>query len=150
LKKQRLPESLVGARIWDRRLKAIRRHETHLAQQGTRVIKFFLNVGREEQKKRLIARIDDPTKNWKFEVNDLSERKLWDDYMVGYEQAIRATATKDSPWYVIPADDKNLMRVAVMAAIKREMKKLDLAFPALDAIAKAKLGDAKRLLLSEK
>jgi PPK2 family polyphosphate:nucleotide phosphotransferase len=150
LKKQRLPEKLIGTKVWERRLKAIRRHETHLAQQGTRVVKFFLNVGRDEQKKRLIERIDDKSKNWKFEANDLAERKLWDDYMAAYEQAIRATATKHAPWYVIPADDKKLMRVAVMAAIKHEMKKLDLAYPELDAISRAKLADAKKLLLADK
>jgi PPK2 family polyphosphate:nucleotide phosphotransferase len=148
LAKQRLPATLIDDKIWKRRLKAIRRYESYLTQQGVKVVKFFLNVGKDEQKRRLIARIDDPAKNWKFETGDLAERARWDDYMEAYEAAIQATATKEAPWYVIPADDKKLMRVAVMAAIRREMKKLDLAFPELAPEEKAKLGEARRQLES--
>jgi PPK2 family polyphosphate:nucleotide phosphotransferase len=146
LKKQRIPEQFVDDEIWDKRLKAIRQNEKYLSRQGVKIIKFFLNVGKDEQKRRLIERIDDPTKNWKFQTQDLVERARWDDYMQGYEEAIRATATKQAPWYVIPADDKKFMRVAVMAAIKRELKKLDLKYPELAPEEKAKLADAKKTL----
>ena len=148
LAKQRIPAELIGDNIWDKRLKAIRRYEKYLSQQGVRVVKFFLNVGKEEQKRRLIARIDDPAKNWKFETGDLAERAHWDTYMEAYEDAIRKTATKDAPWYVIPADDKKFMRVAVMAAIRRELKKLDLKFPELAPSEKEGLAEAKRQLLA--
>jgi PPK2 family polyphosphate:nucleotide phosphotransferase len=150
LKKQRIPEQFVDDEIWDKRLKAIRQNEKYLSRQGVKIIKFFLNVGKDEQKRRLIGRIDDPTKNWKFQTQDLVERARWDDYMKGYEEAIRATATKHAPWYVIPADDKKFMRVAVMAAIRRELKKLDLKYPELAPEEKAKLADAKKQLLAEK
>jgi PPK2 family polyphosphate:nucleotide phosphotransferase len=146
LAKQRLPAELIDDDIWHKRLKAIRRYEKYLSQQGVRIIKFFLNVGKDEQKRRLIARIDDPAKNWKFETGDLLERARWDDYMEAYEEAIRKTATKHAPWYVIPADDKKFMRVAVMAAIRRELKKLDLRFPELDPREKAGLADARERL----
>jgi PPK2 family polyphosphate:nucleotide phosphotransferase len=150
LKKQHLPDGFVDDKIWKRRLKAIRQNEQYLSRQGIKIIKFFLNVGKDEQKRRLIARIDEPSKNWKFQTQDLVERGLWDNYMEAYEDAIRATATKHSPWYVIPADDKKFMQVAVLAAIKRELKKLDLAYPELSAEEKAKLGDARKQLEAEK
>jgi PPK2 family polyphosphate:nucleotide phosphotransferase len=146
LARQRVPEELVGEDIWDLRLRDIRRFEKFMARQGTRVVKFFLHVSKEEQKRRLLARIDDPAKNWKFETGDLVERARWDDYMQAYEAAIRATASRQAPWYVIPADDKRFARVAVMAALKRELKKLDLRFPELDAGEKAKLGEARAAL----
>ncbi|MFM9973661.1 MAG: polyphosphate kinase 2 family protein [Beijerinckiaceae bacterium] len=150
LKKQRIPEKFMGEDIWDRRIKAIRQNEKFLSRQGFKIIKFFLNVGRDEQKKRLIARLDDPSKNWKFEAQDIAERAHWDSYMEAYEAAIRGTASKAAPWYVIPADDKKFMRVAVMAAIRRELKKLDLAYPQLGPTDKAKLGEAKKLLEAAK
>jgi PPK2 family polyphosphate:nucleotide phosphotransferase len=146
LKKQRIPEKFIDDSIWDRRLRAIRQNEKFLSRQGVKIIKFFLNVGKDEQKRRLIERIDDPDKNWKFQTQDLVERARWDDYMNAYQEAIRATATKQSPWYVIPADDKKFMRVAVMAAIRRELKKLDLAYPQLAPEEKAKLQKAKKQL----
>ncbi len=149
LKKQRIPEEFLGDDIWHKRLKAIRQNEAFLSRQGVKIIKFFLNVGRDEQRRRLIERIDAPDKNWKFETQDLAERNRWADYMAAYEDAIRATATKHAPWYVIPADDKKFMRVAVMAAIRRELKKLDLRYPELSPEEKAKLGEAKKQLLSE-
>ncbi len=146
LKKQRIPEKLLDDDIWDKRLKAIRQNEKFLSRQGVRIIKFFLHVGKDEQKKRLLARIDDPEKNWKFEAGDLVERARWDDYMYAYEEAIRATASKHAPWYVIPADDKKFMRVAVMATIKREMKKLKLEYPQISPEEAAKLGEARKAL----
>jgi PPK2 family polyphosphate:nucleotide phosphotransferase len=149
LKKQRIPEKLIDDEVWDQRLKAIRRMEHYLHDQGTKVVKFFLHVSKDEQKRRFLSRIDDPAKNWKFESADLTERARFDDYMHCYEEAIRATATKRAPWYVIPADDKKFMQVAVLAAIRRELKKLKLAFPELSAEERAKLADAKKILASE-
>jgi PPK2 family polyphosphate:nucleotide phosphotransferase len=146
LEKQRIPDALIDDDIWRRRLKDIRRFETYLSRQGVKVIKFFLNVGKDEQKRRLLERIDDPEKNWKFETGDLVERAKWDDYMLAYEEAIQRTATKASPWYVIPADDKKFMRVAVMAAVRRELKKLNLAYPEMAPEERAKLADARRQL----
>ncbi len=149
LQKQRIPDGLTGDDVWTRRLKDIRRYESYLSRQGVKVIKFFLNVGKEEQKSRLLERIDDPEKNWKFETGDLVERAAWDRYMEAYEDAIRRTASKHAPWYVIPADDKKFMRVAVMAAIRRELKKLDLKYPELAPDDRAKLSDARRQLETE-
>ncbi len=149
LKKQRLPENLVDDEIWDQRLKAIRRMEHYLHDQGTKVVKFFLHVSKDEQKRRFLSRIEDPSKNWKFENADLTERARFDDYMHCYEEAIRATATKRAPWYVIPADDKKFMQVAVMAAIRRELKKLKVEFPELSVEDRAKLADAKIILDKE-
>jgi PPK2 family polyphosphate:nucleotide phosphotransferase len=146
LKKQRLPASLVDDKIWKNRLKAIRQNEKFLSRQGVKIIKFFLNVSEEEQKKRLLARIDDPAKNWKFEAQDVTERGFWDKYMEAYEDAIRETASKDAPWYVIPADDKKFMRVAVLAAVRHELKKLDLEFPILSPEDTVKLGEARKAL----
>jgi len=148
LAKQRIPAELVDEDIWRRRLKAIRRYEKYLTDQGVRIVKFFLNIGKEEQKRRLISRIDDPSKNWKFETGDLVERARWDDYMEAYEETIRATASKHAPWYVIPADDKKFMRVAVMAAIRRELQRLKLEFPQLAPEELKKLGEAKKQLLA--
>jgi PPK2 family polyphosphate:nucleotide phosphotransferase len=150
LAKQRIPEKFLGDDIWDQRLKAIRHNEKFLARQGVRIIKFFLHVGKDEQKKRLLARIDDPDKNWKFETGDLVERARWDDYMSAYEEAIRATARKHAPWYVIPADDKKFMRVAVMAAIKRELKKLNLEYPRISPEEASKLTEARKALEADK
>ena len=150
LKKQHIPDELISEKIWKKRLKAIRQNEQYLSRQGVKIIKFFLNVGKDEQKRRLIARIDEPSKNWKFQTQDLVERARWSDYMTAYEDAISATASKDSPWYVIPADDKKFMQVAVLAAIKREIKKLDLAYPELSPEEKAKLGEARKQLETER
>jgi PPK2 family polyphosphate:nucleotide phosphotransferase len=147
LEKQRLPADIADEEFWRKRLKDIRRYEAYLGRQGVKVIKFFLNVGKDEQKRRLLERIDDPNKNWKFETGDLAERALWKDYMAAYESAIQGTATKAAPWYVIPADDKKFMRVAVMAAIRRELRKLDLAYPTLAPDENAKLAEARKQLL---
>jgi len=143
LARQRLPRRLVTDAIWDERLKDIRRFEDYLSRNGTKILKFFLNVSKEEQKRRLLDRIDDPTKNWKFDVKDVDERQHWDAYMQAYEAAIRATATEEAPWYVVPADNKWFTRVVVMAAIIGEMRKLDLAFPQVSDAMRAKLSDIR-------
>lgn len=146
LTRQRLPKHLVTEAIWDERLKDIRLFEDYLSRNGTKILKFFLNVSKEEQKKRLIARIDDPSKNWKFDAKDVDERQHWDAYMQAYEAAIRATATEAAPWYVVPADDKWFTRVTVMTAIVSEMRKLDLAFPQVSAATREKLASIRKEL----
>lgn len=134
--------------FWVERLEAIADHERHLARAGTRIMKFFLHVSKDEQKERQLERIDDPAKNWKFNARDVSERAHWEEYMAAYEAAIRATAAPHAPWYVIPADRKWFMRLAVMQAIIAEMESLDLAFPALSAEATKKLAEARKALLA--
>jgi PPK2 family polyphosphate:nucleotide phosphotransferase len=146
---QRLPDAKPGKKLWQSRYESIRSFETHMARNGTRVLKFFLHVSKDEQKRRQIERIDDPTKNWKFNARDVEERTYWKDYMSAYDDAIRATAQEESPWYVIPADDKWFMRVAVMNTIVSEMNALELDFPKLDKTAKAKLSAARKALESD-
>ncbi len=117
LAKQKLPEKLVTKHIWDERYQDIRNFEKYLSRNGTIVRKFFLHVSKEEQKKRFLERIDNPEKNWKFSSADAKERGHWDEYMKAYEDMIRNTATKDSPWYVVPADNKWFTRLVVAAAV---------------------------------
>ena len=103
--------------IWDERYRSINDLESHLHRNGTRILKFFLHVSKEEQRQRFLDRLDDPDKNWKFGAGDLGERELWDDYMVAYEDCLRATSTKHAPWFVIPADDKKNARLLIAEAI---------------------------------
>ncbi|MCB1211979.1 MAG: polyphosphate kinase 2 family protein, partial [Verrucomicrobiales bacterium] len=126
-----------------------RNFESYCDCNGIHILKFFLNVSKEEQKDRFIARIDTPAKNWKFNEGDVKERAFWDDYMAAYEDAIKATATEECPWYVVPADDKKNMRLIVSAAILAELKKLKLAWPELPADQKATLADCRKQLLNE-
>ncbi|MBS7703932.1 polyphosphate kinase 2 family protein [Chelatococcus asaccharovorans] len=132
LDRQNLPPRLVTKSIWDDRLRDIRHHERYLARNGMLILKFFLNVSKDEQKKRLLQRIDDPAKNWKFESKDVDERTYWKAYMHAYEEAIRATASNFAPWYVIPADNKWFTRLAVMGAVVTELSKLGVDFPKID------------------
>jgi len=134
-----LPVSLIGPQIWTERLEDIAAHERYLARQGVLILKFFLHVGAEEQRQRLLARIDEPAKNWKFEEGDLAVRARRDDYLAAYEEAIRATATPHAPWYVIPADRKWLARLLVAEAVAGSMESLDLRFPTVSAAARAAL-----------
>jgi PPK2 family polyphosphate:nucleotide phosphotransferase len=129
LKKQKLPQKLITKNIWDERFQDIRNIEKYLSRNGTIIRKFFLHVSKEEQKKRFLERIDRPEKNWKFEYADVKEREYWDDYMKAYEDMIRNTATKDAPWYVIPADNKWFTRLAVAAAVIDSLSSLDLEYP---------------------
>ena len=150
LAKQKLPKRRKeDPDIWKDRFKDIRHFERYLERNGTRVIKFFLNVSKEEQKKRLLARLDEPDKNWKFEANDLNERALWDEYRSAYSDAIRETASKSAPWYIIPADNKWFMRALVVRAVLKEMEELDVAFPRLGKKQKAVLEEARKRLESE-
>jgi len=127
-------------------MRSIRDHEAHLHRNGTRVVKFFLHVSREEQRKRFLDRIDHPDKNWKFNLGDVEERGYWEDYMRAYEQALSATSTKDSPWYVIPADDKRNARLLVSQVVNQTLESLDLKYPKLDKARLAELKAARKLL----
>ena len=146
LARQRLPPSLIGKKIWDERLEDIAAYERYLARQGTVVLKFFLNVSREEQKSRFLSRIAEPEKNWKFSPNDVAERAHWDDYMKAYQAAISATAAPHAPWFVVPADAKWFTRLVVGAAIIEALEKLDLHYPAVTKEQSAALAVAKKSL----
>jgi len=149
LKQQKIPQPLVGKRIWDERLADIAHFEDYLTRQGVIILKFFLQVSREEQKKRFMKRLDTPEKNWKFSASDVHERKFWDDYMRAYEQAIRATASKHAPWFVVPADNKWFTRLVVAAAIVEAVEQLDLTYPKVDAEKKKKLATMRKALARE-
>src|SRR2546422_6171883 len=149
LSKQKLPPKLVGKNIWDERFEDIRNFEQYLSRNGVVVRKFFLHVSKKEQKRRFLERIDDQQKNWKFLSNDASERDFWDDYMKAYEEMIQQTATKDAPWYVVPADNKWFTRVVVAAAVIEALANLDLAYPKVDEGKLKELAAAKKKLLSK-
>jgi len=130
LRNQSIPDSqLNGEGIWKRRYQSILDHEKHLHRNGTRIIKFFLHISKEEQKKRFLQRIDDADKNWKFNEADLKEREFWKDYMNAYEQCISATTTDESPWYIVPADDKENARLIASQIVLSTLRKLDPEFP---------------------
>ena len=129
---QRLPPAVVSKRIWDERFEDIAAFERHLRRSGVAVVKFFLHVSKEEQKRRFLERLETPAKNWKFSAGDVREREHWRDYMAAYEDMIRHTATPEAPWFVVPADHKWFTRLIVAAAIADTMTGLDLAFPTLD------------------
>lgn len=135
--------------FWENRYESIRNFEKHLAQNGTKIIKIFLNVSKEEQKNRFLDRIVEQQKNWKFAMGDIEERKLWDDYMKAYERAINETSKDHAPWFVIPADDKWFARVAAIQIIIDALEEMDLKFPKLAEEERQKLDDAKRQLENE-
>jgi PPK2 family polyphosphate:nucleotide phosphotransferase len=144
---QRLPADDVGSKkFWDDRLRSIRQYEAHLHRNGTRIVKFFLHVSLEEQRQRFLARIDHPEKNWKFSRADVDERGHWDAYMHAYEQAMSATSTANSPWYVIPADDKKNARLLISQVINDTLAAMDLRYPQLDRARLVELKAARRLL----
>jgi PPK2 family polyphosphate:nucleotide phosphotransferase len=146
LNKQKLPEKLISKHIWDERFQDIRNFENYLTRNGVLVRKFFLNVSKEEQKKRFLERIDNSDKNWKFSSADTQERGYWDDYMKAYEEMIRNTATKDSPWYVVPADNKWFTRLVVAAAVIDSLASLDLHYPEVGEEKLKELAEAKKAL----
>ena len=148
LDKQKLPEKLVTKHIWDERFQDIRNFEKYLTRNGVLVRKFFLNVSKEEQKKRFLERIDNSDKNWKFSSADTQERGYWDDYMKAYEEMIRNTATKHSPWYVVPADNKWFTRLVVAAAVIEALSSLGLRYPEVTSKKLKELEEAKKLLES--
>jgi PPK2 family polyphosphate:nucleotide phosphotransferase len=146
LAKQRLPPECVTKHIWSERFEDIRAFERHLVRSGTVVLKFFLHLSKDEQKRRFLKRIEDQDRNWKFSASDAAERQHWDDYQAAYEDAIRNTATPDAPWIVVPADHKWYSRLVVGAAVVDALTALDLKFPTVDADARRRLQDARRLL----
>jgi PPK2 family polyphosphate:nucleotide phosphotransferase len=130
LRSQAVPDSqLNGEGIWKRRYQSILDHEKHLHRNGIRIVKFFLHISKEEQRKRFLQRIDDPDKNWKFNEADLKEREFWKDYMKAYELCISATSTEDAPWYIIPGDDKQNARLIASQVVVSTLRKLDPDFP---------------------
>jgi len=149
LAKEKMPPALVTKSIWDDRFQDICSWERYLTHNGFVIRKFFLNVSKKEQKKRFLARLQQPEKNWKFSAADLHERERWDDYMNAYEDLIANTATPHSPWFVIPADNKWFTRLTVAAAIVDTLEDLDLSYPKLDPQKEKELEAAKKTLLRE-
>ncbi|HEX5932096.1 MAG TPA: polyphosphate kinase 2 family protein [Methyloceanibacter sp.] len=149
LDKQNLPNRLVTDTIWKERYEDINNFELHLARSGTVPLKFFLHISKGEQSKRLLARIADPEKRWKFSFHDVEERKLWDNFIKAYDDTIRHTATKHAPWYVVPADRKWFARLVVAATLVERMEALDLQFPKFDEAQLGELKKAEAALLEE-
>ncbi len=146
---QKIPPKLVTRDIWEERFEDIRNVERYLARNGTVIRKFFLYMSKKEQRKQFLERLDTPSKNWKFSLADVHERRHWKDYMRAYEDAIRETATEHAPWFVVPADHKWFTRLVVAAAVVEALEALDLHFPKLDARKRAELRTARRLLARE-
>jgi len=145
---QKLP-TRPSKSFWEDRFRAIRDHERHLAEQGTVILKFWLNISRDEQRKQLLERIDEPKKNWKFNVGDLDERARWDDYVAAYGEALRATSRPWAPWYAVPADNKHFLRWQVAKIVNEALDSLGADFPRADKAAKAALATAKARLLAD-
>ena len=150
LKSQKTPPSLVGKNVWEERFEDIRCFERHMARSGTVIRKFFLHLSKKEQKKRFLARLDEPGKNWKFSAADVRERACWDDYQKAYEEMIANTATKHAPWHVVPADNKWFTRLVVSAVLVDTLESLGLAYPKMDEAKRKELEAAKKALLSKK
>ena len=147
LARQKLPPELVTKQIWEQRFEDICNFEKYLARNGVVVRKFFLHVSKKEQLKRFLSRLDEPEKNWKFSSADAQEREHWGDYMKAYQDMIRHTATKDSPWYVVPADNKWFTRIVVAAAIIDTLSSLDLHFPKVNAAKRNELAAMREALM---
>jgi PPK2 family polyphosphate:nucleotide phosphotransferase len=150
LEAQGLPGPLVTGKIWEQRYQDIRAFERHLARSGVVIRKFFLHVSKKEQKRRLLERLDDPEKHWKFSANDVRQRANWDEYMRAYEDMVRETASDHAPWLVVPADHKWYTRLVVAAAIVDALEDLGLEFPEVAPAKKRGLARARRELMSEK
>lgn len=146
LEAQKLPYDVDLKNIWQQRYVSICDHEKHLALNGTVILKFWLNVSKEEQRRRFLSRIDEPKKNWKFSAGDVNERKFWQDYMAAYEAAINATSRPWAPWYAIPADDKPFMRLCVAEIIVQSLKKLKLKYPTVGVREKARFAEMRAML----
>jgi polyphosphate kinase 2 (PPK2 family) len=149
LKFQRLPDFAEHKNIFTERLESIADHEKHLARNGTIILKFWLNVSRDEQRQRFLDRIEEPESNWKFSMSDVKERGFWDDYMKAYEAALNATSTSHAPWYAIPADNKAYMRLQVATVIVDALKAIKVGYPELDEAARERLKEARSTLLKE-
>jgi polyphosphate kinase 2 (PPK2 family) len=135
LAREKLPPQVVTKRIWKERLDDIRAFERYLARNGTVILKFFLHLSKKEQKKRLLSRLETPEKNWKYSAEDVAQRKYWKQYMSAYEDAIRRTATRHAPWYVVPADNKWFARLVMSTVIIDVLDRLDLRYPEFDRAA---------------
>jgi PPK2 family polyphosphate:nucleotide phosphotransferase len=147
LASQGIPDELIdGDKVWERRFRSIVDMENHLYRNGTRIVKFFLHLSKEEQRKRFIERIDEPEKNWKFSIADIEERTFWKQYMAAYEACLDATSTKHAPWYVVPADDKENARLIVSRIILETFSSLGLSYPETDAKRRQELLDIRKLL----
>ena len=149
LEGQKIPSSLVGKKIWEERFEDICCFERHMARSGTVIRKFFLNVSKKEQKKRFLKRLEEPEKNWKFSPSDVKERECWDDYHEAYEEMIRSTATKHSPWYVVPADNKWFTRLVISTVIVDALESLKLNYPKVDPAKRKELEEAAKQLEKE-
>ena len=150
LASQKLPKRLVGKELWQQRFDDIRAFERHLARNGTLILKFFLNVSKDEQRRRFLSRIDEPAKRWKFSMSDVAERKLWDEYMHAYDDLIRQTSRPEAPWFVVPADNKWFTRLVVVGAMVQELGALDLDFPKVEGKVLKELRKAEKALKREK
>jgi PPK2 family polyphosphate:nucleotide phosphotransferase len=151
LQSQPLPDEIKNDKnIWKKRFGQIRNFEKHLVENGTHILKFFLHLSKEEQKKQFLERIDEPEKNWKFSAGDIRERGFWDDYMRAYTEAIQETTTDDAPWYVVPADKKWFTRTAISEIIRAKMESLKLEYPTVSKEQLKALREAKKLLESER
>ena len=146
LNAQRLPDEIPLEELWQSRYESIRDHEKHLAKNGTIILKFWLNLSKNEQRNRFLSRIEEPDKNWKFSFGDVKERGFWKDYMQAYQDALNATSRPWAPWYAIPADDKPYMRLTVAKIIVDTMKSLDLKYPTVGKAEAAKFKEMKKML----
>ena len=149
LKSQKIPAKLFTKHLWKHRFEDIRHFEQYLARNGVVIRKFFLNVSKEEQRKRFLGRLDEKEKNWKFSPADLAERACWDKYMHAYGEMIRHTSTPDCPWYVVPADNKWFTRLVVAAVVNETLDSLKLHFPKVDPGKQKELADARRILAAQ-
>jgi PPK2 family polyphosphate:nucleotide phosphotransferase len=149
LEKQNLPPGATGKNIWKHRFKDIRAFEHRLARNGTLVLKFHLRISKEQQRKRFLARLDEPFKRWKFSMDDIAERAHWDDYMAAYEDMIRETSTDYAPWYVVPSDHKHVTWLVVSAAIVEALQKLKLHYPKIEGKALKELAKVRKTLMKD-
>lgn len=149
LDNQKLPELDMSDRIWEDRYKSIRDHEEHLAKNGTLILKFWLNISRDEQRRRFLSRLDEPEKNWKFSSGDIKERLSWDEYMLAFESALSATSRPHAPWYAIPADSKSYMRFCVADILVKAMESLDLRYPEVAENERSRFDEMRQILENE-
>jgi PPK2 family polyphosphate:nucleotide phosphotransferase len=149
LERQKVPRTLIGKHVWEERFQDIRAYERHLARSGVLVLKFFLHVSKEEQRRRFLDRLEQPAKRWKFSMGDVAERKRWDDYMAAYQDAIRATSRPGAPWYVVPADHKWFTRLVVAAAVIEALESRDLSFPRMGAASLKEMRKVQAALQAE-
>lgn len=150
LAREKVPQRLISHKIWQKRFEDINANELYLSRNGIIVLKFFLNISKQEQKKRFLERLDEPEKNWKFSASDVLERQYWDEYMRAYEEMIRNTSTKYAPWHVVPADHKWFSRLVVAEALINSLEELELSFPKVDSEKRGELKKAQAALKHEK